>query len=134
MRLNAADFYLNGSLEIWPFVYTGVKETWKSPVLLSGSMMLPLRPSPQLLRVGGQGHHQLYFQHKSPASSTPKTALQLKLHTVADGGVERNTMGLLPKEYMSRSPQQPKPCQLTVPGCAKEASQQAAMQAMWVGY
>lgn len=104
MRLNTADFYLKGSLKILPFMYTGVKGTWKSPVLMSGSMMLPLRPSPQLLRMGGQGHHQLYFQCNSPDRSTPKLLCSLNYTMWQMRGVERNTMGLLPREYMARSP------------------------------
>lgn len=84
MRLNAADFYLKGSLKILPFMYTSVKGTWKSPVLMSGSMMLPLRPSPQLLRMGGTGAPPAVLPVQQPRQEHPKTALQLKLHTVAD--------------------------------------------------
>lgn len=86
-------------------MHTRVKGTWKSPVLMSGRMVLPLRlPSSGGWEDRSTTTEGLCFQPNSPASSTPKLLCSLSYTLWQMRGVERNTTGLLPREYMSRSP------------------------------
>lgn len=71
---------------------------------------------------------------QQPGQQHPQTALQLKLHTVADERGGEKHHGAAAQGIHVQKSLTTKGLSADRPGCAKEASQQAAMQAMRVGY